>query len=57
MAGGSKPKAGSKQRDTSQDGAHKGGGMNAQKHAGPGRPSKTPPKGTKGSQLQRRTQP
>ena len=57
MAGGTKPKPGTKRADSAQDGAHKGGGINTQKHAGPGRTSKTRPQGVKGSQLQRRQQP
>jgi hypothetical protein len=57
MRGSSKPKPGSKKPDTSQDGARKGGGLKAQKHAGPGRTSKTRPSGVKGAQLQKRTQP
>ncbi len=57
MAGGSKPKPGSKRPDRSQDGARTGGGINTQRHAGPGRASKPPPTGTKGAQLQRRGQP
>ena len=58
MAGGSKPKPGSKQRRPNfQDGARKGGGIKAQKHAGPGRISKRRPQGTKGAQLERRGQP
>jgi hypothetical protein len=57
MAGGTKPKHGSKRENNAQDGAHKGGGVNAQKHAGPTRASKTRPQGTKGRQLQRRLQP
>ena len=57
MAGGSKPKRGSKRPATLQDGARKGGGVKTQRHAGPGRASKTPPSGTKGAQLQKRQQP
>jgi hypothetical protein len=56
-AGGTKPLPHSKEKDSSQDGAHKGGGVNTMKHAGPGRASKTPPTGTKGAQLQKRLQP
>jgi hypothetical protein len=55
VRGSSKPSRGSKRPDTSQDGAHKGGGINALRHGGPKRPSKTPPTGVKGSQLQKRT--
>lgn len=58
MAGASKPPPGSKLRRVgAQDGARKGGGINTRKHAGPARPSKTRPSGTKGAQLQRRLQP
>jgi hypothetical protein len=44
MAGGTKPLPASKVKNTSQDGAHKGGGVNTARHAGPKRASKTPPK-------------
>jgi hypothetical protein len=47
MAGGSKPKAGSKRKATFQGGA-KTGGTRAKKHAGPGRKSKTKSKQTRG---------
>jgi hypothetical protein len=58
MAGSTKPKPGSKvRRSGNQDGAHKGGGMNATAHAGPGRASRTRPIGTKGAQLQKRVRP
>jgi hypothetical protein len=57
MPGGTKPLPASKVKNTSQDGAHKGGGVNTARHAGPKRASKTPPKGTKGSQLQGRARP
>ena len=57
MAGGSKPKPGSKRAVTFQAGAKKGGGVNTKKHAGPGRASKTVPKGTRGAQTQKRSQP
>jgi len=57
MAGGTKPLPASKAKNTAQDGAHKGGGVDTPRHAGPKRASKTPPKGTKGSQLQRRARP
>jgi hypothetical protein len=40
-----------------QDGAKKSGGIGERKHAGPKRTSKPLPRGTKGSQLQRRLQP
>jgi hypothetical protein len=56
MAGGSKPKPGSKRKATFQGGA-KTSGTTAKKHAGPGRKSKTAPQGTRGKQTQRRKQP
>jgi hypothetical protein len=46
--GGSNPLPRSKVKTTSQ-----GGGANTTRHAGPGRPSKTPPAGTRGAQLQK----
>jgi hypothetical protein len=52
--GGSKPLPRSKVKDVSQDGARKGGGVKTQRHAGPGRTSKTRPTGTKGRQLAKR---
>jgi hypothetical protein len=57
MAGGSKPNAGSKRPARFQGGSRSSGGIKTQRHAGPGRPSKTPPQGIKGAQLQRRQQP
>jgi hypothetical protein len=57
MAGGTKPKPGTRRPERFQDGGKKGGGMNVQRHAGPGRASKTKPRGVKGSQLQKRAQP
>jgi hypothetical protein len=54
MAGGTKPNPGTRRAEKFQDGAKKSGGIGAVKPAGPGRPSKTAPKGTKGAQLQRR---
>jgi hypothetical protein len=57
MAGGSKPKPGSKRKSTFQDGTSSGGGVNTKAHAGPKRKSKTMPTGTRGRQTQRRTQP
>jgi hypothetical protein len=57
MAGGSKPAPRTRRAEKFQDGAKKGGGIGKKKHAGPGRGSKTIPKGTKGSQIQRRQQP
>jgi hypothetical protein len=47
MAGGSKPKAGSKRKATFQGGA-KTSGTQAKKHAGPGRKSKTMPSRKRG---------
>src|SRR5215208_7747419 len=44
MAGGTKPLPASKAKNTAQDGAHKGGGVDTPRHAGPKRASKTPPK-------------
>jgi hypothetical protein len=41
MGGGTKPAP--HEKDTFQDGQHKGGGSNEQHHAGPDRASKTPP--------------
>ena len=57
MAGGTKPSAGSKRKARFQDGSRTSGGIKTQRHAGPGRASKTPPQGVKGAQLQRRQQP
>jgi len=57
MTGGTKPTPGTKRAECFQDGVKKSGGIGAAKHAGPGRPSKPKPQGTKGSQLQRRGQP
>jgi hypothetical protein len=57
MPGGTKPMPRSKVKDTSQDGAHKGGGVNTTRHAGAKRASKTQPTGTKGRQLQKRMRP
>jgi hypothetical protein len=58
MPGGTKPKPGTRRAEKFQDGAKKGGGAaGTVKHAGPGRPSKTRPTGTKGRQLQKRAQP
>ena len=57
MPSGSKPLPKGKIKVTFQDGAHKGGGINTKRHAGPKRPSKTSPSGTKGAQLQKRMQP
>ena len=57
MSGGTKPPVGAKRAEKFKDGLKKGGGINATRHAGPGRASKTPPSGTKGAQLQKRAQP
>lgn len=57
MTGGTKPLPGTKRSENFKDGLKKSGGVNTQKHAGPGRKSKTKPSGTKGSQLQKRLQP
>jgi hypothetical protein len=57
MAGGTKPRPNVKRAEKFKNGARKGGGMNTRTHAGPGRPSKTPPQGRRGAQLQRRMQP
>jgi hypothetical protein len=57
MAGGTKPRPGTRSPEKFQDGAKKSGGIGTARHAGPGRPSKPRPRGTKGAQLQRRTQP
>ena len=57
MRGGTKPRVGIKRAEKFKDGLKKSGGINTQRHAGPGRSSKTPPSGTKGSQLQKRAQP
>jgi hypothetical protein len=56
MPGGSNPRPGTRRAERYQDGAKKSGGLGASKHAGPGRASKTRPKGVKGRQLQRRSQ-
>ena len=42
MAGGTKPSAGARKAEKFKDGLKKSGGVNTQKHAGPGRASKTP---------------
>jgi hypothetical protein len=54
MAGGDKPKRGSKKTARFQGGAKSGGGSNAVGQAGPGRASKTPAKGARGSRSTRR---
>src|SRR5438477_335988 len=54
MAGGTKPAPRTRKAEKFQDGGKKSGGIGTAKHAGPKRASKTPPRGTKGSQLQRR---
>jgi hypothetical protein len=57
MAGGTKPSIGTRRAERFKDGLKKAGGIKTQRHAGPGRASKTPPTGVKGSQLQKRAQP
>ena len=57
MTGGTKPRVGTKRAEKFKDGLKKSGGIKTQRPAGPSRSSKTPPTGTKGSQLQKRTQP
>jgi hypothetical protein len=57
MRGGTKPSPGTRRAEKFQDGAKKSGGVKTQRHAGPGRPSKTRPAGTKGRQLQQRSHP
>jgi hypothetical protein len=57
MAGGTKPRIGTRRAEKFKDGLKKAGGLNTQRHAGPGRVSKPRPTGTKGRQLQKRAQP
>jgi hypothetical protein len=57
MAGGTKPQVGTKRAERFKDGLKKSGGAKTQRHAGPGRASKTRPSGLKGAQLQKRMQP
>ena len=57
MAGGTKPRIGTRRAERLKDGLKKAGGLKTQRHAGPGRASRTRPTGTKGSQLQKRAQP
>jgi hypothetical protein len=57
MAGGTKPRVGTRKAERFKDGLKKSGGIKAQRHAGPGRASKTRPTGVKGAQLQKRVQP
>jgi hypothetical protein len=57
MAGGTKPRVGTRKAERFKDGLSKSGGMNSERHAGPGRASKTKPTGVKGRQLQKRKQP
>jgi hypothetical protein len=49
VKGGTKPQPGTRRAEKFQDGANKSGGIRTQHHAGPGRPSKTRPSGTKGA--------
>jgi hypothetical protein len=57
MAGGTKPRVGTRKAEKFKDGLSKSGGVKTQRHAGPGRASKTRPTGVKGRQLQKRAQP
>jgi hypothetical protein len=57
MAGGTKPRVGTRKAEKYKDGLKKSGGVKTQRHAGPGRASKPRPKGTKGAQFQKRAQP
>ena len=57
MAGGTKPSVGTRKAERFKDGLKTSGGVRTQRHAGPGRPSKTRPTGTGGAQLQKRAQP
>jgi len=57
MADGTKPRVGTRKAERFKDGLKKSGGAKSQRHAGRGRASKTPPTGTRGSQLQKRLQP
>jgi hypothetical protein len=56
-SGGTKPGTGKRRAERYQDGMRKGGGVNTQRHAGPGRRSKTPPTGVRGRQLEKRLKP
>jgi hypothetical protein len=57
MAGGSKPRPGTRAGEKFKDGAKKSGGIKTPVHGGPSRASRPPPKGVKESQLQRRARP
>ena len=57
MAGGTKPRIGTRRAETFKDGLQKSGSLKTVRHAGPGRASKTRPTGQKGAQLQKRAQP
>ena len=57
MAGGTKPAVATKRAEKFKDGLKKAGGVKTQRHAGPGRASRTRPTGIKGAQLQKRGQP
>ena len=57
MSANTKPRVGTKRAEKFKDGLKKSGGVKTQRHAGPGRMSKTRPTGVKGSQLQKRAQP
>jgi hypothetical protein len=54
MAGATKPNPRTRPGEKYKDGGKKSGGVNVQRHAGPGRASKTRPTGTKGAQLAKR---
>ena len=56
MAGGTKPSPGTRRAERFKAGAKTSGGIGSRPHAGPTRASKRRPIGTKGIQLQRRTQ-
>jgi hypothetical protein len=47
MTGGTEAARGTRKAEKFKDGLKKRGGVNTQRHAGPGRPSKTRPTGTK----------
>ncbi len=57
MSANTKPRVGTKRAEQFKDGLKKSGGVRTQRHAGPGRTSKTRPTGVKGPQLQKRAQP
>ena len=57
MAGGTKPPIGTRRAERFKDGLKKSGGLRTERHAGPGRASKTRSTGVKGSQLHKRARP